>query len=54
MERVTLVYPGFSCIRYPKMYSQPLLLPISMQTKQDPRDPAVLLMALKKILHAKM
>ena len=30
-----------------------LLLPISMQIKQDPREP-VLLMALKSMLHAKL
>ena len=59
MERVTLVFPGFSCIRILKiLHCQLLLLHISMQTKQDPRNPGdiyiVLLMALEIILHAKL
>jgi len=34
-------------------YSQPFVLPTSMQTKQDPKEP-VLLMALKIMLYAKL
>jgi hypothetical protein len=45
---------GFSCIGNERFcIASCLLLPISMQTKQDPREP-VLLMALKIILHAKL
>jgi len=46
--------PGFSCIGILKIcIASRSLLPISMQTKQGPREP-VLLMALKIMLHAKL
>ena len=52
-EEATWYNPGFSCNGNLEIcIASRLLLPISMQTKQDPREP-VLLMALKIILHAK-
>ena len=48
------LYYSFSCIGDLKiLHSQPLLLPIAIQTKRDPRGP-VLLVAFKIMLHAKL
>ena len=45
--------PGFSCIGNLEILHSRSLLPLSMQTKQEPREP-VLLIALKIMLHAEL